>query len=65
MKLGSTGVGARLRTAAFFRVFFFDFPGEGPRSWEKAYQAEHEKTPEEKRNAFPHSYVHPFLTRVY
>jgi hypothetical protein len=47
-----------------FSVLFFDFPGEGPGSWEQGYEPEYEKTPEEKRNAFPHSYVHPFLVNV-
>lgn len=47
-----------------FTVLFFDFPGEGPKTWEKAYRPAFEKVPEHKRNAFPHSYVHPFLTQV-
>lgn len=47
-----------------FRVMYFDFPGEGPDTWEEAYRPEYEKTPEQKRRHFPYSYVHPFLARV-
>ena len=45
-------------------ILFFNFPGEGPGTWENAYQPEYEKTPEGKRNTFPHSYVHPFIAEV-
>jgi len=45
-------------------VMFFDFPGEGPGTWEKAYKPEYEATPEQKRRFFPHAYVHPFLRDV-
>jgi hypothetical protein len=47
-----------------FTVLFFDFPGEGPGSWEAAYKPEYDQTPEKKRANFPHSYVHPFLAEV-
>jgi hypothetical protein len=44
-----------------FTVMFFDFPGEGPKSWKKGYEPEYETSSEETRKAFPHVYVHPFL----
>jgi hypothetical protein len=47
-----------------FSILYFDFPGEGPTSWEKGYKAEYEKTPEARRAKFPHSYVHPFLKKA-
>lgn len=45
-------------------VLYFNLPGEGPGTWENAYKPEYEKTPQEKRKTFPHSYVHPFLASV-
>jgi hypothetical protein len=45
-------------------VLFFDFPGEGPENWELGYKIEYDHTPDDKRAAFPHAYVHPFLVEV-
>jgi hypothetical protein len=43
------------------QVLFFDFPGEGPENWEKAYEPEYDSLPAALRRGFPHAYVHPFL----
>ena len=47
-----------------FDVLYFNFPGDGERTWVEAYEPEWERTPEERRPAFVHSYVHPFLTEI-
>jgi len=49
----------------YFDVLFFDFPGDGPGTWEAAYEEEYEATPEKRRRVFPHAYVHPFLVAVH
>jgi len=45
-------------------VLFFDFPGEGPGSWEAGYVPEYERTPAERRNAFVEALVHPFIREL-
>ncbi len=45
-------------------VLFFNFPGDGSRTWKQAYRPEWERTPEARRASFPHAFVHPFLTEV-
>lgn len=47
-----------------FHVLFFNFPGEGPGSWERAYRPEYERTPASRRASFAHSYAHPFVAEV-
>lgn len=56
---------SRIRSnPSLFNVLFFDFPGDGSRTWQVAYQDEYRATPDEKKASFPHSYVHPFLIEV-
>ncbi len=47
-----------------FKVLFFDFPGEGPGPWQMGYAPEYQNTPGHRQNAFPHSFIHPFLSRA-
>ena len=49
---------------SLFHVLFFNFPGDGAANWADAYAPEYEQTPAERRPAFPHSYVHPFIREV-
>jgi hypothetical protein len=56
---------ALIRTSpSEFDVLFFNFPGEGARSWSEAYEPEWQRTPEERRAGFVHAYVHPFIERL-
>jgi len=47
-----------------FDALYFNFPGEGERTWSQAYEPEWERTPEDRRDGFVHSYVHPFLVEA-
>ena len=47
-----------------FDVLFFNFPGDGERTWEEAYEPEWNRTPEELRASFVHAYVHPFIAET-
>jgi len=47
-----------------FDVLYFNFPGEGEHTWDRAYEPEWDRTPEARRASFVHSYVHPFLTEA-
>jgi len=49
---------------SLFEVLFFDFPGDGARSWKQSYRPEYERTPEARRPSFPHAFVHPFVQSV-
>ena len=56
------GRGSRvLARPALFRVLFFDFPGEGPKTWKRVYEEEYLRTEPADRNAYPHAFVHPFI----
>jgi hypothetical protein len=48
-------------TPSEFNVLYFNFPGEGAQTWEVAYEPEWERTPDDRRPYFVHSYVHPFI----
>ncbi len=57
------GQGGRVRTRPeLFRVLFIDFPGEGPATWKRVYEDEYQRTDVSRRNAFPHAFVHPFIS---
>lgn len=45
-------------------VLFFDFPGEGPDTWEAGYVPEWERTPPERRDSFVEALVHPFVREL-
>ncbi|HSM06033.1 MAG TPA: hypothetical protein VK858_15555, partial [Longimicrobiales bacterium] len=47
-----------------FEVLYFNFPGDGEKTWSQAYRDEWERTPAERRAGFMHAYVHPFLTEL-
>jgi hypothetical protein len=56
---------ALIRTSpSEFDVLFFNYPGDGERTWSEAYEPEWLRTPEERRAGFVHAYVHPFIERV-
>jgi len=48
-----------------FKVMYFDFPGEGPDSWEEHYTNEFTKQLESKYKSALKNYVHPFLMDYY
>ncbi len=49
---------------SLFDVLYFNFPGEGAKTWPQAYEGEWERTPEERRASFVHAYVHPFIQEI-
>jgi hypothetical protein len=54
--------GKRNPSAEFFKVLYFDFPGQDEKSWDKKYETEVYKVQNKSAQSFVKSYVHMFIT---
>jgi hypothetical protein len=51
-------------TADLFKVFFFDWAGDGPESWKAEYEDGFTQRLQQKYQNIAKSYVHPFITEL-